>query len=213
MNKLVEYSGVRYGLAAVLGLMTAFSLTVLMYLLILNDDVALVEPPPRKISDIWQIDRQFNEGTNIKLPEKIDEPGVPPVDLTSRDVALVNLDTEIGLAAVNFTGFDLTTTVDIGLGGGFAHDTDYIPLHVPQPMYPRRALLRGQEGYAVIEIVITVTGGVRAPELLEEQPVNYGFGQAALKAANKLKYSPRVIDGKAEEVFGVIYKFSFELED
>ena len=46
-------------------------------------------------------------------------------------------------------------------------------------------------------------------KLLEEWPENYGFGKSALKAADKLKYNPRVINGVAVEVPGVLYKFSF----
>ncbi|PCH53028.1 MAG: energy transducer TonB [Cellvibrionales bacterium] len=208
MNSLVANSGVRFGMAAVLGVITAFLLTVLMYLLILNTEGELDEQPARKISDIWQPDRVVSENLKEKMPEKVDEPDEPPPDLPDQ-----NVDMEMDLDAVSIAGLDLSANINIGLGGGFARDTDYIPLYVPQPMYPRRALSRGKEGYAVIEVIITTTGGVRDPVLLEEQPKNFGFGRAALKAANKLKYNPRVVDGKAEEVPGVLYKFSFELED
>ena len=208
MNSLVANSGVRFGMAAVLGVITAFLLTVLMYLLILNTEGELDEQPARKISDIWQPDRVVSENLKEKMPEKVDEPDEPPPDLPDQ-----NVDMEMDLDAVSIAGLDLSANINIGLGGGFARDTDYVPLYVPQPMYPRRALSRGKEGYAVIEVIITTTGGVRDPVLLEEQPKNFGFGRAALKAANKLKYNPRVVDGKAEEVPGVLYKFSFELED
>ena len=100
----------------------------------------------------------------------------------------------------------------IGFGAGFARDSDYIPVYVPQPQYPRRAQSRGKSGYAVVEVVITTTGGVRDPILLEEDPEGYGFGRAALRAAEKLKYNPRVVDGVPEEVPGVLYKFSFNIE-
>ena len=208
MNSLVANSGVRFGMAAVLGVITAFLLTVLMYLLILNTEGELDEQPARKISDIWQPDRVVSENLKEKMPEKVDDPDEPPPELPDQ-----NVDMEMDLDAVNISGLDLNANINIGLGGGFARDTDYIPLYVPQPMYPRRALSRGKEGYAVIEVIITTTGGVRDPVLLEEQPRNFGFGRAALKAAVKLKYNPRVVDGTAEEVPGVPYKFSFELED
>ncbi len=208
MNNLAVNSGVRFGLAAVLGVITAFLLTVLMYLLILNNEGELDEQPARKISDIWQPDRVVSENLKEKMPEKIDDPEQPPPDMPDQ-----NIDMEMDLDAVSIAGLDLSSNINIGLGGGFARDTDYIPLYVPQPIYPRRALSRGKEGYAVVEVIITTTGGVRDPVLLEEQPKSFGFGRAALKAALKLKYNPRVVDGTAEEVPGVLYKFSFELED
>jgi periplasmic protein TonB len=208
MNSLAANSGIRFGLATVLGVITAFLLTVLMYLLILNTEGELDEQPARKISDIWQPDRIVSENIKEKMPEKVDDPDEPPPELPDQDV-----DMEMDLDAVNISGLDLSANINIGLGSGFARDTDYIPLYVPQPIYPRRALSRGKEGYAVVEVIITTTGGVRDPILLEEQPKNFGFGRAALKAAVKLKYNPRVVDGTAEEVPGVLYKFSFELED
>jgi protein TonB len=84
-------------------------------------------------------------------------------------------------------------------------------VYVPQPQYPRRAQTRGKEGYAVVEVIITTTGGVRDPVMVEEWPEGWGFGRSAIKAANKLKYNPRVIDGTAQEVPGVLYKFTFQM--
>ena len=100
--------------------------------------------------------------------------------------------------------------LNVGLGS-FSRDSDYIPVYVPQPQYPRRAQTRGKEGYAVVEVIITTTGGVRDPKLLEELPEGWGFGRAAVKAATKLKYNPRVIDGVGQEVPNVLYKFSFNM--
>ena len=86
-----------------------------------------------------------------------------------------------------------------------------IPVYVPQPQYPRRAQTRGKEGYAVISIIITSTGGVRDPVMIEEFPEGWGFGRAAVKAALKLKYNPRVVDGVSQEVTDVLYEFTFQM--
>ena len=59
--------------------------------------------------------------------------------------------------------------------------------------------------------VVVTTGGVRDPKMSEEFPEGWGFGRAALKAADKLKYNPRVVDGVGQEVPGVLYKFSFQM--
>ena len=89
------------------------------------------------------------------------------------------------------------------------HDKDLMPIYVPQPRYPSRAKRKGKTGYAVVEVIVTEAGSVRDVKLLEEWPENYGFGKSALKAANKLKYNPRVINGIAVEVPDVSYKFTF----
>lgn len=207
-NGTVIDRGVRLSLAAILGIVVAFFLTVLMYLLILTSDSELDEQPGRKISDIWQPERAVTENIKEVKPEKVDEPDKPPPELPQQQT-----DIEMDLDAVSIASPSMQSDINIGLGSGFARDTDYIPLYVPQPVYPRRALSRGKEGYAVVEVVITTTGGVRDPKLLEEQPANFGFGRAALKAASKLKYNPRVVDGTPQEVPGVLYKFSFQLEE
>ena len=86
-----------------------------------------------------------------------------------------------------------------------------IPTYVPQPRYPNRAQSRGKEGYAVVQVVITTMGGVRDPVMIEEFPEGWGFGRSAVKAATKLKYNPRVVDGVPEEVPGVLYKFTYKM--
>ena len=112
---------------------------------------------------------------------------------------------------VSMAAAPVTKNLSVGLGS-FARDTDFIPVYVPQPQYPRRAQSRGKEGYAVVQVIITTTGGVRDPIMVEEDPEGWGFGRAALKAANKLKYNPRVVDGVPEEVSGVMYKFTFQMQ-
>ena len=63
----------------------------------------------------------------------------------------------------------------------------------------------------MVEVIITTTGGVRDPVMVEEWPEGCGFGRAAIKAASKLKYNPRVVDGVGQEVTGVLYKFTFQM--
>ena len=79
------------------------------------------------------------------------------------------------------------------------------------PKYPRYALSRGKEGYAIVEVVINTDGTVRNPTIVKEEPNDWGFGKAAIKAAKQLKYAPEIIDGEAQEVDGVRYKYTFKM--
>jgi TonB family protein len=88
---------------------------------------------------------------------------------------------------------------------------NYIPVYVESPKYPNRALRRGKEGYAVVSLTITEQGTTRQPVLVEEYPEGWSFGKEALKVVDKLKYAPRVENGKAVEVPGVLYKYSFKI--
>lgn len=197
----------RFGISFIPGVLITFGLLVLMYTLIATSNQRLDEQPSRKIADIFQPEREVTQNIKEVKPEKPEDAEEPPPDLPDVREEFDVPDNAVSMAVPNVSG-----NLNIGLGGGFARDSDYIPVYVPQPQYPRRAQSRGVGGYAVVRVTITTSGSVRDPELLEEYPENYGFGNAALRAANKLKYNPRVVDGKPEEVPGVLYKFTFQIE-
>ncbi len=183
-------------------------LLILMVLMVINRSEAPDSKGSYKIADIWQPERALSEFVKPPKPKR-----PPEVALMQPSMPTQSLRFETPAPRINLQAAPRpTANLQAGLGGDFARDTDYIPVYVPQPLYPRRALSRAREGYAVVEVIITTSGGVRGVKLVEESPANYGFGSAALKAAIKLKYKPRVVDGRGVEVPGVMYKFSFRLE-
>lgn len=198
----------RIGVSFIPGALVTFGLLVLMFTLIATGNRDIDEQESRKIADIFQPEREVTEREERDKPDKPDEPEEPPPDMPEEDQDFEAPEGAVSMAAPGMQG-----SLDIGAGGNFARDTDYIPVYVPQPQYPRRAQSRGMEGYAVVEVTITTTGSVRDPKLVEEHPDNYGFGRAALRAAEKLKYNPRVVDGEPQEVPGVLYKFTFRMAD
>jgi protein TonB len=195
----------RFGLSALCGAAITLLLLTVMYQLIASGSVASNQQALKKIADIWQTDRAITDQVKELLPEKPHKPLDPPPVMPNIEMELQAPTGAVSMAAPNLEG------LKIGMGGSFNRDTDYIPVYVPQPDYPPMALRRGISGYAVIEVIITETGGVRDPKLIEEYPENKGFGKYALRAAKKLKYKPRVVDGTSQEVPGVLYKFSFQI--
>lgn len=199
---------VRLGIAALCGAAVTLALLVIMSGLIASGSTPDYQEKLHKIADIWQTERAITDQLKKLLPEKPTEPLEPPPEIPKA----MELSLDAPTTSINMARPD-PGSLNIGLGSGFNRDSDYIPIYVPQPDYPPIALRRGISGYAVIEVIITTTGGVRDPKLVEEFPENKGFGKYALRAAKKLKYKPRVIDGVAEEVPGVLYKFSFQIAD
>ena len=195
----------RLGTSAILGLMVTFSLIVLMFKLIDSGNKEMDEKEAIKIADFLHVERERTTNEKVAEIEKPDEPEPPP-ELPDDNIEFETPENMVSMAAA-----PVANKLSVGLGS-FARDTDFIPVYVPQPQYPRRAQSRGKEGYAVIQVIITTTGGVRDPIMVEEDPEGWGFGRAALKAANKLKYNPRVVDGVPEEVSGVMYKFTFQMQ-
>tara|TARA_B110000503_G_scaffold46998_1_gene76622 strand:+ start:18005 stop:18544 length:540 start_codon:yes stop_codon:yes gene_type:complete len=177
-----------------------------MYKLIDSGNKDLDEKEAIKIPEFVQVDRDLTENVKQTQIEKPEDPETPPPDLPDD-----NIEFEVPENAISMAAPAANASLKLSGTGGFARDSDYIPVYVPQPEYPRRAQTRGKEGYAVIEVIITTTGGTRDPILIEEFPEGWGFGKAALKAASKLKYNPRVVDGIGQEVPGVLYKFTFQM--
>jgi len=62
----------------------------------------------------------------------------------------------------------------------------------------------------IVEFIVTKNGSVRDAIVIEAKPENI-FNQAAMDAALKFKYKPRVVDGVAMEVAGVQNKISFQI--
>ena len=194
----------RVGSSAVLGAMVTFALIVLMFKLIDSGNREMDTKEPIKIADFLHVERQMTTNVKVAEVEKPDEPEPPP-EIPDDQIEFEAPENMVSMAAAPVASKIAVST------GTFARDNDFIPVYVPQPQYPRRAQTRGKEGYAVVEVIITTTGGVRDPVMVEEDPEGWGFGRAALKAANKLKYNPRVIDGVPQEVPGVLYKFTFQM--
>lgn len=196
----------RMGISFVPGAIVTFLLLVLMMTLIFTGSIELDDQPARKIANIHQPDRQVEERAEQQRAERPEDPETPPPEMPQVQENFDMPDNVVSMAAPV-----LDSALAVGLGS-FASDTDYIPVYVPQPQFPRRAQTRGVSGYAVVEVIITTSGAVRDPKMIEEHPTGYGFGTAALRAAERLKYNPRVVDGTPQEVSGVLYKFSFLIE-
>jgi protein TonB len=197
-------AGLRVGVSAALGVLVTLGLVLVMYKLIDSGNKEINDQEAFKIPDFLHVERDRTENAKVTEVEKPDDPEEMP-DIPEQQMEFEAPENVVNMAAPKAGG-----NLKIG-NSGFARDSDYIPVYVPQPQYPRRAQTRGKEGYAVVEVIITTTGGVRDPVMVEEWPEGWGFGRAALKAAGKLKYNPRVIDGVAQEVPGVLYKFSFQM--
>ena len=96
-----------------------------------------------------------------------------------------------------------------GVGFGIT-DGEYLPIVKVAPVYPARALNRGLEGYVIVEFTVTETGSTRDAFVVESTSTL--FDRAAIEAALKFKYKPRVIDGTPVEVPGVRNRISFAIE-
>jgi protein TonB len=200
---------VRILIALVLAASVTLGLFYLMQALIKSGDTELSEPPKGSVLDFVRIKPEEQVQQKDRKPRKPPKPKEPPPPLEQPQ--LDSSDADTSGAAIDFST-DVSSDVD--LGGGISlesSDGEYLPIVKPAAVYPRRALSRGIEGYVIVEFVVTKQGSVRDVSIVEANPQRI-FDSAALEAAAKYKYKPRVINGEPTDVAGVQTKITFQLD-
>ena len=197
----------RYAVAIVIGTIVTFSLLFLMQILIAAGQDALSEDKSLRIVDFVRVEEEDILQTKEEKPEKPPEPETPPEDLPPQDLDSF----DPSAAGLQINAPTLNTNVSIGGIGIAASDGEYLPIVKVAPIYPRRAQQRGIEGYVIVEFTVTRTGTTRDARVVESS--SSLFDRAAVNAALKFKYKPRVVDGEPVEVPGVRNKITFQLED
>ena len=194
----------RVGVGGLLAVPVAIGLFYLMQALV-DRDYKQEDTKARKIADIVVPDKVIETNLKEVKPEKVEDPEEPPPDLEP-----IDFDTDIDMNVANTaptTGINLKLSSS-GMSSG---DGEYLPIVKVAPIYPRRAQTRGISGYCIVEYTVTKTGSIRDPQAVDCQPSGI-FESASVKAAEKFKYKPRVVDGEPIEVAGVQNKFTYELE-
>ena len=204
--------------AAGIGFSSAITLALffVMVILISLGDTGMKEDTSVKLADIVMPDREID--TFMTEVEKPDKPEEQPEDIAQPELdlaPLTGIDVSIAKPKPNFKA-----------GGSFFRDGKYIPLFKVVPIYPRRAQERGTMGYALVEFTITDTGSVENAQTIEgycsskrpdDPEVQFRpcsmFNSASARAALKLKYKPKIVDGRAVPVDGVLHRFTYILDD
>lgn len=89
---------------------------------------------------------------------------------------------------------------------------DLVPLVPAQPDYPAEAAAQGLlNGFVDLEFTVTRTGSTMDINVIESSsPL---FERSAIEAAEKLRYKPKLVDGRPVESAGVQHRFEFQSED
>ena len=198
-----------------LSILITSGLFFIMVILISLGDSGMKEDKSVKLADVVMPERQIDTFmTEVDKPEKPEE---QPEDIAQPELDLQPL-----------TGIDVSMTkpkANFKASGSFFRDGEYIPLFKVQPIYPRRALERGTQGFAITSFTITESGTVEnavalegycgdpTPEATTEMRPCSLFNSASVRASAKLKYKPKIVDGKATRVEDVLHRFTFIMAD
>ncbi len=196
---------VRYAFGVVLGAVATFLLFMLMQAVIANPEAATDTGIKGRIVDFVRV----QEDQDVQVKKRKPKPP-PPVDEPPPNMPKPSLDSNVSVG-VEIGLVDVDVDVDVG-GTDYSSDGEYLPIVKVAPIYPRRAQSRGIEGFVLLEFTVTTTGGVRDPSVIDAKPPGV-FDRAAINAALKFKYKPKVVNGEAIEVAGVRNLITFQLED
>ena len=194
----------RYFTAVAVGGGVTFGLLFIMQLLIATGEEAVTDAERFRMDEFVRVERNEVIETKKQKPEKPPEPEIPPEMPEPQNSNQFDNSMAVSVSAP-------TTQVNLNVSGvGFGvSDGEYLPIVKVAPVYPSRALSRGLEGYVIVEFTVTQAGATKDVFVVES--TSSLFERAAVEAAYKFKYKPRVIDGVAVEVPGVRNKITFEI--
>lgn len=199
----------RFIIAILVSAAITLGLFFLMQSLIKSGGSALTDPPKGSVMDFVRVKKEETVEKKDRKPKKPPQPEEPPPQMETPQMDSPSPDAEA-------SGMDFAADVatDVSLEGGLgleSGDGEYLPIVKVAPVYPRRALQRGIEGFVIVEFTVNTIGAVKEPFVVEAQPAGI-FDQAALDAAKKFKYKPRVVNGEATEVSGVQNRITFKID-
>lgn len=188
------------------GLPSAVIVTALLFLILAalirqSQDVELAEDRSVDINVTRQIeDRSLQQLAEFQRPVLDQPPPPPPMvhDPSFRPTMGVQLGALPDLDA------------DLDIGTGFNPDRDAQPLVRIPPQYPVQCMESARDlETVVVEFNVTPEGTVVNVEVLDS--TNRCFHRAAMRAVERWRYAPRIVDNVAQPRFGVRTAIDFLL--
>lgn len=197
----------RFGFAMAVAAGVTFCVALMMQGLISSGGSVIEDNDFGKLVEFVHIQQDDEIHTKSRQPKK---PPAPPQEPEKPEMSKPEFDRSS--SDMDIGGLDLGAdlSVDAGLTGS-SGDGEYLPIVKVAPQYPRRAAQKGIEGYVVLEFTVSKLGTVVDPKVIEADPPNI-FDRAAISAAKKFKYKPKIENGEAVEVTGIRNIIRFELD-
>lgn len=198
---------IRWFISMVMALAITLVLFYLMQALIATGSKLEQSTTVFKIVDATMPDIEMEVIREIEKPQEIQQLDTPPPEVQERSM---NMDSGPSLnlqrAVVN-----LDAGLDIGGASISITDGEMLPLVNVTPTYPTRAAQRGIQGWCQVSFTVTGTGSVENVVVIDGEPKGV-FDSSSVRAAQKFKFQPRVVDGEGVAVPDVQYVFRYQLE-
>jgi len=198
---------IRWFVSMILALLITLGLFFVMQALIATGAQMEQRVNVVKIVDATMPEIEMEVVREIERPEPLEQVDTPPPDVPDRQV---NLDSGPSLA-IQRAAVQIDTDLSIGGASISITDGEMLPLVNVTPTYPTRAASRGIEGWCQVSFTVTETGGVRDVIVVDAEPAGI-FDTSSIRAAERFKFQPKVVDGQGVEVPNVQYVFRYQLE-
>ena len=187
------------------GCFVTLGLFYLMHTLITLQPGTAVEPRDRHRLDWIHLDPE--EELLLDEPQSIDKsfvtpPVVPPGRTDGGDERIT-----VGVITPVTPPGDPAVAID---ALGFA-DGPLVAVWRVKPVYPAKAATLGLEGHVIVRFDVLADGSVANAAVVESS--HKLFNPAAIKAAEKSRFKPRVVDGVPQRTDGVQSLYRFNLEE
>ena len=154
------------------------------------------------------VERQLAAGPETTATEYVRESAVPLALIQHRMKSPERVALDASTNSLPRESF-ANMSEELSFIGAALHDGDYLPIVKVAPVYPSSALSQGLEGFVVVEFTVARSGAVKDVVVVESTDVL--FERAAVEAARKFKYRPRIIAGRTVEVSGVRNRITFDI--
>jgi len=198
--------------AAVMSLVLSLALFGLLYSVIKVGHHVLEKKDALPTIDFVRLkrDSEVEALSRSKPPPPPPAPPQPPKMKIAADTVAAAPLSGLEIPALNLKA-DINGEAMVGNKASAAamFDGDIIPLQCPPVSYPADARRAGLTGWVQIEFVVGPDGSVRTARAVDAQPRGV-FEPAAVMAAQRCKFKPKMVDGKAVEQRGR-RKWNFDL--
>ena len=191
-------------ISLIMSILVTLGLICGMYALIKLKEPDLKDEEAIRLPDFQPTPRNEDVQTITPKPPKpellADQPDIPDTKVIPDRV---DVNSTLALGAVK-------VGINRDLAGFNSADGEYLPIFRAPPIFPRRALERGICGWVELTYTVTAAGTTRDAQVTASS--SSMFERNAIKAANKYKYKPRQVAGKAVDVPGVPIRIKFEVD-
>ena len=194
----------RYVRAMAAGSVATLSLLFVMQALINADQGPLPEPRKRDVLKLAEVREPSPLVVLEPRPKRPPPPEPPPDVVIDRRIDSTGDGPKIPVPTPDRVEF-----ADHDYAFAPVSDGPLVAIVRVEPDYPSRAEQQGLEGWVVLEFDVSAAGHVENVRIIESS--HAVFERAAVRAALKFRYRPKVVDGIPQPTRGLRNRFRFEM--